>query len=263
MGLRQSMPSSSIESCAPDNATVPWVACGHTNRPRSSRFENMHRPSPLHHRIFTRSPARPRNTKSCPENGSSASCVCTNAASPSNPLRISVAPAASHTCMPAGSAIIVTTMLRSDPSTSPDPRGLVCAVAVLQQTQPRSKHLPASLQAWMPRRVRLAAVSASTPSPAVMLLASMLLPPGDRFDIAAATPRSGWRSRRDEARLPVPTHHGLASPRPSSASRQSNTDVAGHFAGPTCLSLLDLRKRPSIPKRARSKRPSTEDGRII
>jgi len=41
-GRRQSMPSSSIDNCARVNETVPLVACGHTKRPRSSRFENRH-----------------------------------------------------------------------------------------------------------------------------------------------------------------------------------------------------------------------------
>ena len=45
-------------------------------------MNGLHSPSPLHHRIFTRSPARPRKTNSCPENGSSASCVCTSADNP-------------------------------------------------------------------------------------------------------------------------------------------------------------------------------------
>jgi hypothetical protein len=35
-GLRQSIPSSSIESCARVKETLPLSACGHTNRPRSS-----------------------------------------------------------------------------------------------------------------------------------------------------------------------------------------------------------------------------------
>jgi hypothetical protein len=59
IGRRHSMPSSNIESCEPDNATVPCVAYGHTNRPRSSLFAKRHSPSPLHQRILTRSPARP------------------------------------------------------------------------------------------------------------------------------------------------------------------------------------------------------------
>src|ERR1700761_205299 len=102
----QSIPSNSIESCAALKLTVPWVACGHTKRPCSNRLAKRHNPSPLHHKIFTRSPALPRNTKSCPEKGSSERCVCTSAASPSKPLRRAVAPAASHTFTPEGSAII-------------------------------------------------------------------------------------------------------------------------------------------------------------
>jgi hypothetical protein len=37
-GIRQSMPSASIASCAGVNATTPSLACGHTNRPRSRRL---------------------------------------------------------------------------------------------------------------------------------------------------------------------------------------------------------------------------------
>jgi hypothetical protein len=38
IGLRQSMPSSSIESCARLSETTPLSACGQTNRPRSRRL---------------------------------------------------------------------------------------------------------------------------------------------------------------------------------------------------------------------------------
>ena len=72
---RQSIPSSSIDSCAALRLTVPCVACGHTKRPRSRRLANRHNPSPLHQRIFTRSPARPLKTKSCPENGFGELCL--------------------------------------------------------------------------------------------------------------------------------------------------------------------------------------------
>jgi len=46
---------------------------------KSSSLQTLgkkHSPSPLHHRIFTRSPARPRNTNSCRKR-ISRSCVCT------------------------------------------------------------------------------------------------------------------------------------------------------------------------------------------
>src|ERR1035438_8875563 len=39
-GLRQSMPSSSIDNCARVRQTVPSVACGQMNRPRSRRLAN-------------------------------------------------------------------------------------------------------------------------------------------------------------------------------------------------------------------------------
>jgi hypothetical protein len=44
-----------------------------------------------------KSPRRPRNTKTWPQNGLAASAVCTMAARPSKPLRMSVWPATSHT----------------------------------------------------------------------------------------------------------------------------------------------------------------------
>ena len=44
-GRRQSMPSSSIDSCARVSETVPLAACGHTKRPRSSRLANRHKTS--------------------------------------------------------------------------------------------------------------------------------------------------------------------------------------------------------------------------
>ena len=40
LGMRQSMPSSSIDSCAGVSDTLPCVACGQTKRPRSSRLAN-------------------------------------------------------------------------------------------------------------------------------------------------------------------------------------------------------------------------------
>lgn len=43
-GMRQSMPSSNIESCAGVDDTLPDVACGHTKRTLSSRFDNNSRP---------------------------------------------------------------------------------------------------------------------------------------------------------------------------------------------------------------------------
>src|ERR1035438_10515895 len=94
------MPSSNIESCARVRQTVPSVACGQINRPRSRRLANRHRPSPSHHKSLTMSPLRPRKTKTCPENGCCSSTVCTFALRPSNPRRISVTPAAIHIFVP-------------------------------------------------------------------------------------------------------------------------------------------------------------------
>jgi len=99
-GLRQSMPSRSIESCARVRQTVPSVACGQMNRPRSRRLANRHRPSPSHHKSLTMSPLRPRKTKTCPEKGCCSRTVCTFALRPSKPRRISVTPAAIHIFVP-------------------------------------------------------------------------------------------------------------------------------------------------------------------
>jgi hypothetical protein len=57
---RQSIPSSSIDSCADDSRTVPSFVTGQMNRPRSRRLANRHSPCPSHHSAFTRSPRRKR-----------------------------------------------------------------------------------------------------------------------------------------------------------------------------------------------------------
>ena len=56
-GARQSIPSSSIDSCAGVTVTLPPDADGHTKRPRSRRLANRHAPWPSHQIIFTKSPA--------------------------------------------------------------------------------------------------------------------------------------------------------------------------------------------------------------
>jgi len=76
-GRRQSIPSSSIDNCAVLSKTVPVSACGQTNRPRSRRFVNRHMPSPSLHKSLTRSPLRPRDAKTWPQNGSSLSAIWT------------------------------------------------------------------------------------------------------------------------------------------------------------------------------------------
>lgn len=75
-GLRQSMPSMSIDNCARVSATVPSLACGQTDRSRSSRFANRHGPSSSAHKILIVSPLRPRKTKTCPENGWCLRIIC-------------------------------------------------------------------------------------------------------------------------------------------------------------------------------------------
>src|SRR5204863_1200022 len=84
-GRRQSMPSSSIDSCAGVSTASPCSARGHTKRPRSSLLANRHSPSPSHHNSFTRSPRRPRKQKTWPENGSLPSTVCACTAKLSKP----------------------------------------------------------------------------------------------------------------------------------------------------------------------------------
>jgi len=96
------MPSNNIDSCAGVSATVPLVTCGQMNLPRSSLFANKHNPSPSHHNILIKSPRRPRNTNTCPENGFSSSAVCTIPLNPVNPRRRSVTPAAIQIFVPPG-----------------------------------------------------------------------------------------------------------------------------------------------------------------
>ena len=84
-GLRQSMPSSSIDSWARLNETTPLSACGQTKRPRSRRLANSHKPSPSHHSTFTRSPRLPRKTNTCREYGFCSSTVCATALKPVKP----------------------------------------------------------------------------------------------------------------------------------------------------------------------------------
>src|SRR5262249_20880241 len=94
-GRRQSIPSNNIDNCARVSDTVQFSARGHTKRPRSRRLDNKHSPAPSlsHHNTFSRSPRRPRNTNTCPENGSCSNAVCTRLLSPVNPRRRSVTPA--------------------------------------------------------------------------------------------------------------------------------------------------------------------------
>jgi hypothetical protein len=104
-GLRQSMPSRSIESCARVRHTVPSVACGQMNRPRSRRLANRHRPSPSNQRSLIMSPLRPRKTNTWPENGCCSSTVCTCALRPWKPRRRSVTPAAIQIFVPVRNSI--------------------------------------------------------------------------------------------------------------------------------------------------------------
>ena len=104
-GARQSIPSSSMESCAGVTLIFPSAGEGQTKRPRSSRFENRHPPWPSHQTIFRRSPRRPRKTNRWPENGSSFSTFSAAMDRPLKPLRMSVTPDASQTFVCAGTGI--------------------------------------------------------------------------------------------------------------------------------------------------------------
>ena len=106
-GVRQSMPSNSIDSCAAVRCTFPSLAAGQTNRPFSRRFMKRHAPCVSHQMIFNKSPRRPRKTNRCPEYGSSASSFFVCAASVLNPRRISVTPAASQTRVLLGTGIML------------------------------------------------------------------------------------------------------------------------------------------------------------
>src|SRR5262249_37551674 len=91
-GARQSTPSMSIDSCSELSASVSpgSTSGGHRNTPCWSRLVNRHRPVPSQYTILIRLALRPRNTKRWPENGSWRNTACTNMASPSMPLRMSV-----------------------------------------------------------------------------------------------------------------------------------------------------------------------------
>src|SRR5438132_51469 len=125
-GRRQSMPSSSIDNCARVSATVPLLACGHTKRPRSKRFENRQSPSPSNHKTLIRSPRRPRNTNTCPEKGVCSNLVCTKALNPVKPRRRSVTPAAIQICVLAGGAIMAADTPTKH-AISPHRRYLLCS----------------------------------------------------------------------------------------------------------------------------------------
>ena len=88
-----------------DPVTTPSAGDGRMKRPRSNFFENGHIPWLSCQRIFNRSPLRPRNTKTCPPNGSRRSTSCTRKAKPCIPRRLSVWPVASRIRVAEGSGI--------------------------------------------------------------------------------------------------------------------------------------------------------------
>ncbi len=96
-GCRQSIPSISIASCAGVRNTLPSRAEGpRAKRPRSSRFVSRHRPSPVDQSSFYLTAAASPEDEDAVDIGSSFSAVCTFAARPLKPLRISVIPATSQ-----------------------------------------------------------------------------------------------------------------------------------------------------------------------
>ena len=105
-GIRQSIPSHNIDSCAGVRATAPSCVNGQTKRPRSRRFAYRHNPVPSHQRTLILSARFPRNANRCPQYGFRFSTSCTIMARPSNQRRISVAPQATQICTPAGIGII-------------------------------------------------------------------------------------------------------------------------------------------------------------
>lgn len=99
--MRQSIPLSSINSCASVSVTMPSLACGPTNRPRSKRLANRHSPWPSQNRTLCRSPRRSRKTNRWQLNRPCPSICCTWRSRPSKPRRMSVVRAASQTRVPA------------------------------------------------------------------------------------------------------------------------------------------------------------------
>ena len=105
LGMRQSMPSNSMDNCAGVSATPPELACGHTKRPRCRRLASSIRPWPSNHSTLRMSPRRPRKTKTWPQKGLAARALCATAARPSKPFPMSVWPATIHTRVFAGRPI--------------------------------------------------------------------------------------------------------------------------------------------------------------
>src|SRR5271156_3865253 len=219
------MPSSNIDNCAGVNETVPFAACGQVNFPRSSRFANKHRPSPSHQSSLIRSPRFPRNTNTCPENGFSASAVCTMPLNPVNPRPMPVPPATIHMRVPAANPIIL--------ATAP------ARHATLPHLHARSSEdvpseVPRKSRPLLPRfRVQLAdgpcyalcltAFRSHAPAASSPFLAPRPTPPADT-DAATQTP--GWHSLRAPATPWPPTHLALTSVRRSVASPLPNAACA-------------------------------------
>lgn len=110
-GMRQSIPSSSIESWAAMIWILSSAACGQTKRPRSKRLVKrqvlpVNWLLPSRQIILSESSRRPRKTNRCCENGSCSSWFSQSAASEFKPLRMSVTPAPIQTRAPEGSANI-------------------------------------------------------------------------------------------------------------------------------------------------------------
>lgn len=88
---------------------VALARLAYSNVPRSSRFANNQNPLRSHAKIFTRSRRRLRNTKKCPENGSSWNESRTMACRPSKALRKSTESRARKTRTDDGKLSMTTT----------------------------------------------------------------------------------------------------------------------------------------------------------
>jgi hypothetical protein len=65
-GIRQSMPESQIAKLRLEIVMTPSATEGQRNHPRSSRFENKHKPWPLCQNHLMTPPRRQRNRKRSP-----------------------------------------------------------------------------------------------------------------------------------------------------------------------------------------------------
>src|SRR5215471_21510002 len=235
-GRRQSIPSNSIDNCARVRETLPSVACGQTKRPRSNRFANRHNPSPSNQRTLIRSPRRPRNTNTCPDNGLCSSFVCTNALNPVNPRRKSVTPAAIQMRVLAGSPI----MLADTPATLAPTLDRRYLRSEPSHDGVRGESFPSAASEYRCHyaRLRPAWPSSRSHEPAATSPRASAAPVGQPGKVCASQ-TVGWRLRPAPERPALPTHWEPGSLRPSVASRQC---FAAAAVAPPPLMTLCLSK---------------------